>query len=113
MGILIVIVIIVALLVAIGVSSSNAKKKAKQARKDHIYQKYGNNEIADKIINNYFWVGQTSEQLIDAIGQPLDIDEKILKTKKKEVWKYNRTGTNRYSLKITIENGLIVGWDKK
>lgn len=29
-----------------------------------------------------FWQGQTSEQLLDSLGNPKDIDVKILKTKK-------------------------------
>jgi len=60
-----------------------------------------------------FWQGQTPEQLVDSIGHPVDVDKKVLKTKSKEVWKYNQTGKGRFSLRITIENDLVVGWDKK
>jgi hypothetical protein len=31
----------------------------------------------------------------------------------KEIWKYNHSGGNRYGLRITIENGEVIGWDKK
>lgn len=48
---------------------------------------------------------------MDSLGRPLDIDQKVLKTK--EVWKYNQTGKGRYALRITLENGEVVGWDQK
>jgi hypothetical protein len=36
-----------------------------------------------------------------------------MKTKTKEVWKYHQRGANRYGLKITLENGRVVGWENK
>lgn len=36
-----------------------------------------------------------------------------MKTKVKEIWKYNPIGEKRYGLKITIENCEVIGWDKK
>jgi hypothetical protein len=56
---------------------------------------------------------QTPEQLIDSIGRPVDIDRKIMKTKTKEVWKYNQTGRGRFALRIILEDGVVIGWDKK
>ena len=64
-------------------------------------------------MKKHFWQGQTEEQLLDSLGKPKDIDQKVLKTKTKEIWKYNETGKNRYALKITLENGKVVGWDQK
>ena len=64
-------------------------------------------------MNKNFWQGQTAEQLIDSLGRPEDIDQKILKTKKKEIWKYNHQGGNRYGLRITLDNDHVVGWDQK
>ena len=51
--------------------------------------------------------------LIDSLGQPQDIDTKVLKTKKKEIWKYNHNGGNRFGLRITLDNDIVVGWDQK
>ena len=48
-----------------------------------------------------------------ALTPDLAVDNKVLKTKTKDIWKYNRTGTNRYGLRITVENDIVVGWDKK
>ncbi len=94
-------------------AAEQARKVAELARKERIYQKYGPTDIADKIINKTIWVGETSEQLSDSLGQPVDIDERVLKTKKKETWKYYQKSVNRYGFKITVENGIVVGWDEK
>ena len=64
-------------------------------------------------MNSEFWVGQTAQQLRESIGDPVDIDQKVLKTKKKEVWKYFPQGKRRYGLRITLENDEVVGWDEK
>jgi len=76
-------------------------------------QKYGDAEVVDKIIRRMFWQGQTSGQLLDSLGQPLDTDERVLKTKTKETWKYNKVGKNRFALRIILENDIVVGWDQK
>lgn len=94
--------------------SNHLKKKRLEARKAALLLKYDNDhEVVNMIIGRMFWQGQTPEQLIDSIGHPIDIDKKVLKTKSKEIWKYNKTGRGRFSLRITIENNLVVGWDKK
>jgi hypothetical protein len=51
--------------------------------------------------------------LLDSLGHPADIDEKVLKTKKKEIWKYHHMGGNRFGLRITLELNQVVGWDEK
>lgn len=76
-------------------------------------KKYGNAALVDKIMSKMFWQGQSEDQLIESLGKPLDIDQRVLKTKTKEVWKYNKTGKGRYALRITLENGYVVGWDQK
>jgi hypothetical protein len=75
--------------------------------------KYGDSQVVERIVNRTIWVGETSEQLVESLGCPADIDEKVLKTKKKAVWKYAHKGGNRYGLRITIENDLVAGWDEK
>ncbi|MCW8965782.1 MAG: DUF2845 domain-containing protein [Candidatus Pacearchaeota archaeon] len=85
----------------------------KKWRKERLMKKYKNTETVELIMSRSFWQGQTEEQLVDSLGKPLDIDQKVLKTKTKEIWKYNQTAKNSYSLKVTLENGLVVGWDQK
>lgn len=76
-------------------------------------KKYGDQKIAEAIMRRAYWQGQTSEQLKDSLGPAVDIDEKVLKTKRKEVWKYFPAGGNRYGLRITLENDQVIGWDEK
>ncbi|WCH29182.1 hypothetical protein [Aeromonas salmonicida] len=89
------------------------KHQKKKQRLEYLRDKYKNEELVQKINDRYFWIGQTSEQLLDALGKPAAVDNKILKTKIKDVWKYNHRGANRYALRITVEDGFVVGWDKK
>lgn len=89
------------------------KRRTFLLRKELLFNKYGNEALVDKILGRYFWQGQTSEQLFDSLGKPQGVDQKILKTKKKEVWKYNHQGGNRFGLRITLDNDIVVGWDKK
>lgn len=88
------------------------KQKAKQ-RYEYLIQKYRDEEIVTNIIDKTVWQGESEEQLIDSLGKPEAIDNKLLKTKKKEVYKYNHQGSNRYRLRITLENDVVVGWDQK
>ena len=70
-------------------------------------------KLSNKLMRKVIWQGQTQEQLMDSIGKPVDVDQKVLKTMEREIWKYQRTGTNRYRMRITIENGIVVGWEKR
>jgi hypothetical protein len=89
------------------------KLLAEKRRKEWLLAKYGDAEVVDKIIRKTVWQGETSEQLRDSWGEPIDIDHHLMKTKTKEVWKYNQTGKGRFALRITIEDGKIIGWDEK
>ena len=75
--------------------------------------KYDDTQVVDKLMSGTIWRGQTAEQVVDALGSPLSVDTKVLKTKSKEIWKYDHRGANRYALRVTIENGIVVGWDQK
>src|SRR5207249_11873632 len=70
-------------------------------------------ETCFRILAHQLWIGQTQEQLREALGKPVDIDEKVLKTKRREVWKYDQTGTNRFNTRVTLDNGIVTGWDRK
>lgn len=90
-------------------SKSNKTKK----RREYLIDKYQDLSLVEDLMNQCFWVEQTAEQLIDSLGYPVDVEQKMLKTKKKEVWKYSHQGGNRYSLRITLDNDHVVGWDQK
>jgi hypothetical protein len=81
-------------------------------RRKHLVEKYGDPEIARRIMRGVIWQGETREQLIESLGKPPDIDEKVLKTKTKEIWKYRQTAKNRFGLKVTLDDGVVSAWDK-
>jgi len=78
-----------------------------------LMMKYKDDELVESLMDESFWRGQTADELTDSLGEPLDVDQKVMKTKVREVWKYEQTGKNRYALKITLEDGIVVGWDQK
>ena len=81
-------------------------------RRKHLVEKYGDPEIAHRMMKGIIWQGETREQLLESLGKPVDTDEKVLKTKTKEIWKYHRTARNRFGLKVTLDDGIVVAWDK-
>ncbi|AKE51636.1 hypothetical protein [Kangiella geojedonensis] len=89
------------------------KISRKAKHKEALMLKYQDEELVEALIKRSFWQGQTAEQLLDSLGQPHDIDQKVLKSKKREVWKYNHQGGNRYGLRITLDNDQVAGWDQK
>lgn len=77
-----------------------------------LVSKYGEAD-ASLIWQKQIWQGMTREQLVDSWGKPVDIDQNLYKTKKKETWKYGQTGKNRFNNRVILENDFIVGWDSK
>lgn len=47
------------------------------------------------------------------MGDPVSIEEKVLKTKVKQVFKYRHVGRERYRDKVMLEDGIVIGWDQK
>ncbi len=89
------------------------KQISKSRRRSALMEKYGDEDLVRDIEDGYYWQGQTADQLRDALGDPEDVDEKVLKTKIKSVWKYNHLGGNRYGLRITLDDAVVTGWDQK
>ena len=106
--------VVVIILAALGISGYYIYKSySARNHREYLYSKYQDSEIVDRIMSKTIWKGQTAEQLQDTLGAPAAVDEKLLKTKKKEVWKYGRMGANRYSTRITLDNDIVTGWDVK
>lgn len=103
----------VAVFVAISVSNAKQRERDAAERRAALLAKYQDETIVNRILAREIWLGQTQGQLLDSLGQPHDIDQKVLKTKKKEVWKYGHKGANRYMWRITLENDAVIGWDEK
>jgi hypothetical protein len=85
----------------------------RQRRLEYLREKYGDEEIVQRIMRHRFWQGQTAEQLRDSVGNPVRVDNKVMATRTREVWKYNPTGQNRYGLRVTLDDGIVIGWDQK
>ena len=81
-------------------------------RKD-LMEKYGDEELVERLMAGKVWQGMPEEQLLDSMGKPAGMDQSVLKTKIKETWKYEHEGANRYALRIIVEDGLVVGWKRK
>jgi hypothetical protein len=85
---------------------------ARQTRADELAARFGADD-ARRIQGQELWQGATSAMVLEMFGAPIQIDEKILKTKTKTTYKYFQTGKNRFALKITLDNGVVVKWDDK
>jgi hypothetical protein len=111
---IIALIVIVAIGIVLVIAYTNKKRREDlERRRAALLAKYHDPRIVDMIMSHMFWQEQSQEQLLDSLGRPADIDQKVMKTKVKEIWKYNQTGTNRFGLRITIENKIVVGWDQK
>jgi hypothetical protein len=87
--------------------------EAQQLRWNGLAGRYGEGAAA-RIWKGEFWVGQTSEMLVSSIGPPLERDERISKSKTCHVYKYRPLpGSNRWGLRIELENGVVTGWEAK
>lgn len=61
----------------------------KRSRYSRLLQKYGGDEkLVDALVTGTIWQGMTAEQLRDSWGEPVSIEEKVMKTKVKQVFKY-------------------------
>lgn len=109
--------IIIALIIALGIFlailNDKAKKRRMEERITQLMQKYSDNIIVDRIMAKNYWQGQTTEMLVDSLGKPATIEEEILKTKKKEIWKYFPDGSKQFKLRITLEDDIVVGWKRR
>ena len=101
--------IVVAIVVFSVIGQAQKEKDEEQERKKRICNKYADSAVKHRLLNQEVWNGQTRQQLIDALGQPDEIQVKALKTKEKETFKYFRG--NRCYLKVVIENDIVVQWE--
>jgi hypothetical protein len=108
------IVAAVLLLVAAAVLVFVVRALARNSRYARLMEKYGGDEkLVNALLTQTIWQGMTAEQLRDSWGEPAAIEQKVMKTKVREVFKYKPLGRNRFRDKVTLENGIITGWDQK
>jgi hypothetical protein len=89
------------------------KRVQRRKRIEYLFAKYGDQAIVDCILRQQLWQGETAPQLLDSIGSPFSIDRRVMATRKREIWKYNRTGRGRYGLRITLDNDVVIEIDQK
>lgn len=68
-------------------------------------------EVAERLVAKELWVGETEEQVIFSFGNPAAVEESVLKTKTKRVFKY-APQSRGFGLKIRFDDGKVVGWDR-
>ena len=107
------IVAAILLLVAAVVLVFVARSLAKNSRYARLMAKYGDEKLVHALVTQTIWQGMTVEQLKDSWGEPEAVEQKVMKTKTKEVFKYKPLGKNRFRDKVTLEDGIITGWDQK
>ncbi len=103
----------VLLLVAVVVLVFVVRALAKNSRYARLMAKYGDETVVDALLTQTIWQGMTAEQLRDSWGEPAAVEQKVMKTKVREVFKYKPLGRNRFRDKVTLEDGVITGWDQK
>lgn len=89
-----------------------AEDQARQQRWHALAARFGQ-EAATAVMAGRIWQGQTAEMVIEALGRPVDVDERVLNAQMSQVWKYRPLGHNRYGLRVFIDNGVVVGWESK
>ena len=58
-------------------------------------------------------VGQDVVSLMRVFGRPAAVDVIETAKRKKEIFKYFPAGGNRYRLRVTVENDIVVAWEGK
>ncbi len=83
--------------------------KREDERLQMVAEKYSG-EIADLIARKMFWRGQTAEQLRDSLGPPEAVEVKLLKTRRREIWKYGHYEADRYRTRVTLDDDIVTTW---
>lgn len=79
-------------------------------RRTRLMKKYQDSELVDRIMNKSIWHGQTSDQLLEAMGTPVSIDRKVIRSRVQEAWKYRQIRKGIYAVRIFVEDDVVVGW---
>src|SRR5262245_11492879 len=88
-------------------------KRTKKIKRERLLMKYQSTDIVDRIMRQLIWQDMSRHKLIDSWGNQVEIGTKVVKTKTKETFKYNKIGANRFGSRVILENGIVVGWEKK
>lgn len=78
-----------------------------------LHTKYRDEAIVQRILSGQPWQGETAAQLFDSLGMPAAVDNNLLKTRKRDIWKYYPNGANRYRLRVTLDDDIVASWEQK
>jgi|GEM_PF-1551007 len=84
-----------------------------EQRRLQLMEKYKDEDLVNKIIAGTISQGYSSEMLIDTLGKPVKIDEKVTKKKTTHTYKYGQINNRSFKLAVTLEDDIVVGWDQK
>jgi len=83
----------------------------RQTRLGHLICKYNDYEAARRAFRGEIWPGQTEMQLLDSRGEPARRN-RLQASAGREEWIYRARGFGCNSLQVTLENGIVTGWDQ-
>jgi hypothetical protein len=104
---------IVGLLAAGGAILLGLDAYTRWMRRKVLMAKYNDETAVDKIMKHTIWQGMTASQLVDALGEPELKEQKVFKTKTTETWKYGQKTRARFKWRISLDDGVVTGWEEK
>ncbi len=83
---------------------------ARAARWRELLGRFGE-ETATRILTGRVWQGATAAMVVATLGRPGEIDEHVMKTKRKHTYKYGWISGDRYRFRVFLEDEICVGWE--
>lgn len=79
----------------------------------YVANKYQSEQIAIKIVTKNVWIGETKEQLLESLGEPIKVTERVKKNSIVESYYYNQINGRSFAFVIRIENDRVIEWITK
>jgi hypothetical protein len=99
---------VVAVVAAAGVVALGRVRNKR--RFDALVERYGADN-ARRIIEGKVWEGASAEMIRESLGAPIEVDQKVSASRTREIYKYKQTGKGRFGLRVTLDNGVVTGWE--
>jgi hypothetical protein len=84
--------------------SLSTRRRSPAAIKKRLLAKYGSEQLVLDIMQHRCWIGQSKEQLLDALGYPRAKDVKQTARIRRETWHYA-------DLTVTLEDEVVSAWE--
>jgi hypothetical protein len=86
------------------------ERRAERDRDRFIREHFGESPYLSDILNRRIRVGMSEDELIASWGSPIEVDERVLKTKVVHTYKYAQVSARTFRQRVKLEDGLVVGW---